>query len=274
MEWYAFHAWCHSIEAQERLAVHLFGEHPLGSDWFFIKYWVGGPHLRVRTRNRQVHEILLQKARDWLAHAEVSSLDRTEFYSRVNLSGEDITDINDLPWYPSGTVLEMPYEPEFDRYMGPRHIAASERAFQHSSELAVSAFASHHSPTARLALGGLMLWGLAQAHDIATADFFHRYAEFWKNVAGKNVDSILSPKSASSICNRIISGQLQFTAVNRTVSAMAGELAPVIEEVTLDEAALLIASHMHMTNNRLSILPATEASLAFGFSQALQGDGS
>ncbi|XCB29009.1 lantibiotic dehydratase C-terminal domain-containing protein [Arcanobacterium hippocoleae] len=273
MEWHAFHAWCHSIEAQERLAVHLFGGHKLDSDWFFIKYWVGGPHLRVRTRSQRVHEALLRKAQEWLDREEVPSLDRNEFYSRVNLFGEDIDDVDELPWFPSGTVLEMPYYPELDRYMGLNHITASERAFQHSSALAVAAFATPHSPSARVALGGLTLWGLAQAHDIATADFFQRYAEFWNHIAGKETDRILSPKSANTICSRIVSGQTRLARVDRCVSAMTGKLAPVIADITPTEATLLIASHMHMTNNRLSVLPAAEAALAYGFVRVLERDG-
>ena len=269
MDWYAFHAWCHSIDAQERLAVHLFCENQLDVDWFFVKYWMGGPHLRVRTTTRAVHEALVREARNWLDHAAVPSLDRDRFYSGVSLFGEEVDDVDGLPWFPSGTVLEMPYEPELDRYLGIHHMAASERAFRHSSEFAVSVFTSPHPRSIRLALGALALWGMAKAYGLATIEFFQRYAEFWEQVAG-GADAVLPAQAATAICERVVSGQAQFAAVDRYVTAMTAELAPVVADVTPNEATLLIASHMHMTNNRLSVLPATEAALASGFCRVLE----
>jgi thiopeptide-type bacteriocin biosynthesis protein len=104
-----------------------------GADWFFIRYWEGGPHLRVRLRGSDDEGAALEGAlRAW---AEPRG----------------------------GSVAAIAYEPETQRYGGPEGLAVSERFFRESSEVAatVVAKAPAGGPRTGVALDLLVAFFLA-----------------------------------------------------------------------------------------------------------------
>ncbi|MFC3033257.1 thiopeptide-type bacteriocin biosynthesis protein [Pseudoalteromonas fenneropenaei] len=97
------------------------------SELFFIRYWLGGPHIRIRFKNEQ-HEPAIRKAlvTYWDKNHFISSLNAGEYYKnyqRYFAADEQIC------WYENGHVEEIAYEPELTRYGGENGIAHCEAFF-------------------------------------------------------------------------------------------------------------------------------------------------
>ncbi len=101
----------------------------LANNYFFIRYWENGPHIRLRffgdeqTLNNKVKPLLTEKLQ---AYLQANPTKR-----------EDPPGIETLPekdrWFPNNTIQFIAYEPETDRYGGPKAIGPSELHFQDSS---------------------------------------------------------------------------------------------------------------------------------------------
>ncbi|WP_101254618.1 thiopeptide-type bacteriocin biosynthesis protein [Streptomyces barkulensis] len=114
--------------------------------WFFIRYWQGGPHLRLRVGDLDdaAYERTERLLRERLESAGRLAPDEEPVdpggyrreAERLAAAGEleAGTPVEDLT--PPG-VHRRSYEPEYERYGGPALMPAAERLFQLSSELTV-----------------------------------------------------------------------------------------------------------------------------------------
>ncbi|MFI9724447.1 thiopeptide-type bacteriocin biosynthesis protein [Streptomyces sp. NPDC052396] len=118
--------------------------------WFFLRYWEGGPHLRLRLLPRhqddraQVEQHLLERIRTYLARTPSADVvDRTRFAEVArDLAGLEGRSGHDQSVRPNNSVELLPYEREHDDYGHGPAIAAVERHFHESSELALSMVAA------------------------------------------------------------------------------------------------------------------------------------
>ena len=102
----------------------------LANQYFFIRYWERGPHIRLRfwgdaeTLNKKLKPFLDKYFRD---HFKKDPSKRTdpEWLSKLP---------EDQRWFPNDTVRYIEYEPETDRYGGKVGMLIGERQFQASSE--------------------------------------------------------------------------------------------------------------------------------------------
>lgn len=106
--------------------------------WFFLRYWHGGPHVRVRFRN-PVPEALDRFETMLRAYLAEHREDRTALDPEIFRSQFGVSDPHD--WQQHGDVLREPYIPETDRYGGPEMLAHCEEFFETSSRIAGSALA-------------------------------------------------------------------------------------------------------------------------------------
>lgn len=101
--------------------------------WFFLRYWHGGPHVRVRFRDPDPAAVdgFEAAVAAWLAdHAEDRvDLDPGRFHARFSQP-------DPVPWHGHGQIVREPYLPEVDRYGGPRALARCEEFFELSSRIA------------------------------------------------------------------------------------------------------------------------------------------
>jgi Lantibiotic biosynthesis dehydratase C-term len=114
--------------------------------WFYLRYWEGGPHLRVRAATLPDRgESVTGALRDGLAgwHMPPSTLSATEYRQIAEhlARAEGRTDYErDL--LPPGTVRAVPYRPEHEVYGDGATLAAAERHFVESSALALDVLAT------------------------------------------------------------------------------------------------------------------------------------
>ncbi|HLL06068.1 MAG TPA: thiopeptide-type bacteriocin biosynthesis protein [Myxococcaceae bacterium] len=107
--------------------------------WFFIRYWEGGPHIRLRLRGctpegvKQVEEALtgyLQKQ-----PALPQPLQAREYYRTFTSDSDPVATYG---WHTDRTIVPIAYVPELDRYGGEEGMAVSEELFSGSSQVALA----------------------------------------------------------------------------------------------------------------------------------------
>ncbi|MEU8923625.1 thiopeptide-type bacteriocin biosynthesis protein [Kitasatospora sp. NPDC048545] len=134
------------------------------TDWFFIRYSEGGPHLRIRLRSAGPPPATL-------------AADLTRLATRrTPLDG---------PWAARhGEVAEVPYEPETARYGGPALLPIAEDLFTDSTRTAVHALrALQAAPESRLPLALDLAHTTAHAlglDELAASRWLRRHAASWR----------------------------------------------------------------------------------------------
>lgn len=169
--------------------------------WFFIKYWLEGPHLRVRllparaAASEALRKEFLEEVQRFLARRpalyETDFDGAEELYTRMFMAeyGEDewARRYGDgkMPFRDNNSVVEFEYEPEYDRYGGSAGVALAEWHFEHSSDVVAALLEqtnTHVRPTL-LGLSTQLTLMMAYAFlgsDEAVSRFFTRYRTFWE----------------------------------------------------------------------------------------------
>jgi thiopeptide-type bacteriocin biosynthesis protein len=302
--WLAFHVFLADPVRSERFLCDRI--HPLVRDvlgrsaaegWFFVRYWEGGPHLRVRLRGLAAGERngLIARLSDGIgAWTSDNPPTREAYYGAHPLDGQPV-DRDALPWFPEGTVRTFDYEPESQRYGGVEATAASERQFEHSSNIAMSIIrGTPGDMSKRLALSFMLMAEtvLAYRRDARVLSvFFRSYAEFWSRYSGQTravwaqaSQGTPNPKNVQALKQQIdgtagpAGGRSLREVWGEGLRRLLGELSALRDHGKLRspldgkvvsspedmEAAVLniLSSQLHMLNNRLGIVPAQELLLA------------
>jgi thiopeptide-type bacteriocin biosynthesis protein len=110
--------------------------------FFYLRYWDGGQHLRVRLRTGNedaVRRLALDGLHRYLSACpskDFLELERYPEYAAVLAADEGLTNHLRSPM-PNNTVHEIAYRPETDRYGHGAELAAVERHFVESSRIAL-----------------------------------------------------------------------------------------------------------------------------------------
>lgn len=207
-EWVAFHVFYASdanpivVEVVRPLVAELRGEGKI-EGWFFLKYWMEGPHLRVRFRPSEpsMRDEVIERAtaafedflrrRPALYDTDTEGLD--DLYKQMFIAeyGEQRWEVEygvdgSIPFSPNNTVSIRPYERELDRYGGPVGIEIAEWHFEHSSDMVAELLSSSNTHVRPVLLGLSAQLSLMTAYtflhdDDAVLRFFQRYREFWES---------------------------------------------------------------------------------------------
>jgi thiopeptide-type bacteriocin biosynthesis protein len=106
----------------------------LAEQFFFIRYWEKGPHIRLRFKGDK--DILEQKLKP-----EFESFFYEYFQKNPSMRTEP-EGIEKLPeeqrWFPNNSIQFIEYEPEIERYGGPIGILIAEKQFEISSHAVLS----------------------------------------------------------------------------------------------------------------------------------------
>lgn len=170
--------------------------------WFFIKYWMEGPHLRVRllpapgVDPEKLRAEFLAEVKEFLRHrpalydAKFEGVE--ELYTKMFLAeyGQDEWDRRygrdgSMPFRDNNSVHEFEYEPECGRYGGPVGMEIGEWHFEQSSDTVAELLSQANTHVRPTLLGlttqlTLMLAYAFLESDAAVARFFQRYRSFWE----------------------------------------------------------------------------------------------
>jgi hypothetical protein len=131
----------------------------LGRQFFFLRYWDGGPHIRLRVRpargrsGDEVRELIERRCEEYLRRRPAPDrIDEQEYArSAAHMARWEAT--TPLPrMYPNNSVVFIPYMREGHRFGDGKSILAIERHFGESSQIALEMLAARPSPDQRATL--------------------------------------------------------------------------------------------------------------------------
>ena len=169
--------------------------------YFFINYWLEGPHIRLRLRPATNADEAEVRTR---AEAAISAYlaKRPALYEPGFGYLSELYDILFDMEYPQGKPAELldangqmlfqknnsfsyrPYEPEYGKYGGVDGVALAEWHFQHSSDLVIDAIRTMNLHLRPVLLGTsaqlmMVMAGCFLPDRTMLADFLDRYHTFW-----------------------------------------------------------------------------------------------
>lgn len=170
--------------------------------WFFIRYWLEGPHVRlrvlpagaedtprVRAELREALEAVITRRpalyeADRDASAGLFKQMYLAEYSEEQWNAEYGAD-GTMPYRDNNSVHEIAYRQELDRYGGPAGMALSEWHFETSSDLVLRLLATGNMHMRTVLLGQTAQLGMALCFaflpdEAAVANFLDNYRIFWE----------------------------------------------------------------------------------------------
>lgn len=262
----------------------------LRSDWidsfFFIRYGLGGPHIRLRLHPRPGASVFVTEAteagaRDFLASRPSTSKLTREAILRGNqeILASDLHEL-DASVYPDNTLLTFPFRPEIERYGGPELWGDSLDFFALSSATVLELLGRYGSePRSRqlaLAFRVLACQALSFARDEEDLVSLLRYAvDIW----GRKMPRALAKADRVFIEQRrtfdqLFERELYLLAAGPDAVASAAEeakaqlgeaarhLAWIVHAVDRDVHQRIGTSQLHMTANRLGLSNGEEVYLS------------
>ncbi|MCL2552473.1 MAG: lantibiotic biosynthesis protein [Actinomycetia bacterium] len=171
--------------------------------YFFINYWLEGPHIRLRLRPSspqaaaEVAERATAAVEEFLrrrpALYEVKDGFLSELYNtlfELEYPGGERDKYTDaagrMRLRPNNSFSPEPYEPEYGKYGGPAGVELAEWHFQRSSDLVIDAAATMnlHLRTVLLGVSAQLMMtmgGCLLPDEAVLLDFLDRYHSFWNS---------------------------------------------------------------------------------------------
>lgn len=216
-----------------------------GQEWYFLRYWETGPHLRVRIKNAQ-------------------NADKLEVRLRELIAAQDFQQEPGEPdWLPHGDVREVEYVPETERYGGPRALPIAEEVFCHSTDVAVAVLKATRTDSARLTAAIDLTIATAKALDLnlpQAASWLRSLGSGWRNVREQApVPTIGSQHAANQLLAK--RGRDLAARWHREPRGAVAHWRTTINEAKrqLDVWLPYVwASQLHMLLNRMGITPNEE----------------
>lgn len=219
--------------------------------FFFIRYWNGGPHIRLRIANKNYNQILEIK--------EIIKKYLNQYPSTVQLSNEEYTlksdefstkeGIESLPLQDNNSILEIPYSPEMNKYIDENALYLSEMIFSISSIYALNILNTSNKKSELYYISMQHTMYMLQffiKEDSQLAEFLENYFKYWRIFSeGK---PIKVPKINRLISMEFLKYDSYFEILKKTYSN--------------SEIQGLVFNYIHLFNNRLGIDTKEEAFLA------------
>lgn len=249
------------------------------ASWFFLRYWHGGPHVRIRFRDAQAPDLhqFEEHVRAWLSRQAdaAQQLDETGFRAHFG-------SLDPEQWRQHGDVVRAGYLPETERYGGPKGLAACESVFQVSSDIAVSVLRSDDRSKVLMIGLDLLMAALSatgdQALDVVRSA--RRYFASWDFVEETRTDGQAARDRAEAMrranpgqwtrrsaqIEQVVHSQPQTThgVWHRAISELMGTLRRLAADGELiGDPMGIFWSVVHMMNNRLGLSIGDERAISW-----------
>jgi len=282
-------------------------EKNLAEQFFFIRYWERGPHLRLRFKGEKERlESEIKPRLESYFH---------NYFKKKQSQRKDPEQLGRLPenqqWFPNNSIRFIGYEPEIERYGGPTGILIAEEQFEASSDAVLAVIEESGQWDYDRALGAAIQLHLGFAFSLgmdlieATAFYSHIFNLWFSKSWGYEQDiseeelkkrrditlkafaeNFAKQKTAlipyhNTLWNAF-TGNISFeqewlnrwmeqTAAtgNRLKTAHASGELVFPQWLTSQPLWFILESYVHMTNNRLGILNRDEAFLGYLIKESL-----
>lgn len=233
-----------------------------GKPWFFIRYWQGGPHLRLRVGDLHPGsgDQVERSLQDRLAIAgnltgDEKPVSEAEYRAAADrLAASETGADRQVARLLAPGVHRAVYEPEFARYGGPELMPLTERLFQLSSEL-VLGLLPHLSttPRAAVALRATISAAAALGGETEQAAFYAHGLAAWRSWAA---DIGYPADQLDRLC--AVGPELRAKGIDVTqhgpFARWHAAIADLVTALGLTPSlppGQIVSSHVHMFHNRL-----------------------
>lgn len=191
--WLSLHIFYHDITKQEKLITKciypLFKEirdYDYVHSYFFMRYWDGGPHLRLRfyideSKYSHLESFIRNYINKYLnVHPSLVNLNSKDYYRNL-LVGEEMTEIRKI--YADNSIENLEYEQEYNRYGGREGIKIAQELFMLSSELSCAILSKFDSYQKRLSVAKDLMFITFHSyskHDLDAIEYFEQYSRYYK----------------------------------------------------------------------------------------------
>lgn len=262
----------------------------LRTQWFFLRYWQRGPHVRLRIADLDaataysVTEELASRLAEIIAATPLDGrIDETAYAAAAGALaavGEGAGPIDAGRLRPAGVHADT-YEPEIERYGGPDLIAVSESLF-HSSSIVVARVCSNRAGRQHALLDAVE--AMAATASAWPGDPFDLLAAVQRSWAQWLEAASAGSASGVDAAAAVYAAKLAPIAVQlrAVVDGAASRWSPWTDGLALAarhwvgdlgerRARQIVGSHLHMTQNRLGLGAGREAYVAAALLHLLNG---
>ncbi len=225
--------------------------------WFFIRYWLGGPHVRLRVQSPRPNDAIATIVGKAAARREAPQLlSREQFYKYPKFDGKAV-DATHLPWFNDGTVNIVKYRPETHYYGTGDDLRRSEALFCRSSQLAAVLSAGVAQADRALLAAELLIGTLAKAKEHGAELFLERYRSFLQPF--DEVGHLRERRDWSKLKSQVDRLTLVFTERSRPAQVWKEALETWDAPAEVRPFRLVMLHHLML--NRIGVTPPTEARL-------------
>lgn len=258
----SYHVFLHNPVEQEKFVKSLsevFKNTDLDKDWFFIRYWHGGPHVRVRFDESFNEDIIvnhLKEKMDMVFTDRDFNLKKEDYYKNHTFDGKK-ENIDELPFYKNGSIEKIEYVPEIERYGDGKLLKLNEKIFRASSEYVIEILNSTNHPYY------IFLSAFKFMNDILKTvkdrkEFLKLYVMYWSTIG---VDKRIKHDTLLKIYSKLEKFTLPEQAQVKYDNLMKA-FSNLKKETDENTYTYFVSSQIHMNNNRFGIVPGIEVKLA------------
>lgn len=248
--------------------------------YFFLNYWLEGPHVRLRLQpssdahnevrchaDAAVAAFLARRPALYEADSEFL-LDMYEDMFRMEYSKEERiarygTD-GPMPLRPNNSCVHVPYEPEYDKYGGQAGVDLAEWHFEHSSDLVLQLMetTNAHLRTVRLGLAAQLMIILSVSFlgdPDRVAQFLERYHDYWR-YAFASLDASNSERYEGNYPSEAAGLRVRFTELHAAIAAGRMEQLTTFGRSWAEHCAELRAGVIRLAREGQLLMPSRDGS--------------
>lgn len=234
--------------------------------WFFIRYWQGGPHVRLRYKMKELQvkhdfeEELEDTLREFKLKYQDGKFSEVSYDERVvKLEG-----VKDLKIHPNFSIQDISYIPEIARYGGEKAVEFSEDLFSASSKLASYVIQKIAWPKRYIIAFDVMFYSYKMAEKLGISPskevFFSSYNQVWNSFRDKEELSKIQDFLQARL-EQLENKESIPKVYDKYFENMEKNLKWIMKYqnfYTKETIYYILISHIHMLNNRLGLSPQNE----------------
>src|SRR5690625_2617203 len=237
--------------------------------WFFIRYWDGGPHIRLRilvNKDAEFTTELFAEIADFIKeNPSGRTITKEQYYQGM----EDLKEPNDtmMDIQAEGSIISSTYIPEIERYGGESLIEVNETIFMASSKLAAKILQKFNQQQFVLLLTSILVKRLAvhlfsYTEKRELADITGEVIDFWSERNIFTNEHLLKFLTDNKVVNDKLEKMLN---TSEDILSLLNEMEELIlsfqSSVPKDYYHSIVISQIHMLCNRLGVTPVYEKAI-------------
>ncbi len=237
--------------------------------FFFIRYWEKGPHIRLRIKTNDdvlIEKIINDLEKYILANRSTASISK-EYYNDLTQIYAEKERLESESWQeliPNNTICRMRYIPEIDKYHGEKGVKIAENEFCFSSFLAINVLLKVKSKSEKMLCGAAYAMELVDCvlkNDEAKLRFLKLYRKYWEKF------SEITPSSKEQIRQIVSKINCEYIRkIERMYARSVGNFhKDIFEKLGNDDKKQFdfLMNFVHLFNNRIGIIPYEEIQTTF-----------